>query len=134
VRLPGLRIRFIAAHYVFRVDIYGPLPSAQIDEDPETAPVIRQNPGRIETVDFLRSSARHSAVMIVTILRLLSLILTAFRLQSELALENLALRQQLAVLNRRYPRPKLRRSDRVFWLLLSRSWERWKETLVIVKP
>ena len=72
--------------------------------------------------------------MMLTILRLLSLILTALKLRSELALENLALRQQLAILNRRYRRPRLRRSDRVFWLLLSRCWSHWKETLVIVKP
>ena len=72
--------------------------------------------------------------MMLTILRLLLLIPTALRLRSELALENLALRQQLAVLNRRHRRPKLRKLDRFFWLLLSRSWERWKETLIIVKP
>ncbi len=72
--------------------------------------------------------------MMLTILRLLSLILTALKLRSELALENLALRQQLAILSRRYRRPRLRRSDRVFWLLLSRCWSHWKETLVIVKP
>jgi hypothetical protein len=39
--------------------------------------------------------------MILMILRLLSLIRNTLRLRSELALENLALRQQLAVLNRR---------------------------------
>jgi hypothetical protein len=72
--------------------------------------------------------------MMLTILRLLSLIPTALRQQSELALENLALRQQLAVLNRRHRRLKLRKSDRVFRLLLSRFWSDWKETLVIVKP
>ena len=72
--------------------------------------------------------------MMHTILRLLSLILTALRLRSELALENLALQQQLAVLNRHHRRPRLQKSDRVFWLLLSRSWSQWKETLVIVKP
>ena len=72
--------------------------------------------------------------MILTILRIFSLISTAFWLRSELALENLALRQQLAVLNRRHPRPKIRNLDRFFWILLSRSWERWKETLLIVKP
>jgi hypothetical protein len=59
---------------------------------------------------------------------------TTLRLRSELALENLALRQQLAVLNRRCRRPKLRKLDRFFWVLLSRSWEHWKETIVIVKP
>jgi len=72
--------------------------------------------------------------MILTILRLLSLIPTTLRLRSELALENLALRQQLAVLNRRHRRPQLRKLDRFFWVLLSRSWERWRDTLVIVKP
>jgi len=72
--------------------------------------------------------------MILMVLRFLSLILTPLQLHSELALENLALRQQLAVLNRRHRRPKLRKLDRFFWILLSRSWEHWKETLIIVKP
>ena len=94
----------------------------------------RQNLGHVETIDFSRAGVREFPAMMLTILRLLSLIPTALKLRSELALENLALRQQLAVLNRRYRRPKLRKLDRVFWLLLSRSWERWKQTLVIVKP
>jgi len=72
--------------------------------------------------------------MILTILRLFSLIPSALRLRSDLALENLALRQQLAVLKRQLPRPKLRWSDRFFWLLLSRSWHSWKDALHIVKP
>jgi len=37
-------------------------------------------------------------------------------------------------LYRQHRRPRLRKSDRVFWLLLSRFWSHWKETLVIVKP
>jgi len=72
--------------------------------------------------------------MILTILRLLSGIRSALRLRSELALENLSLRQQLAVLHRQHRRPRFRKSDRVFWLLLSRFWGNWKETLVIVRP
>ena len=72
--------------------------------------------------------------MILTILRLLSWTLTALRVRSELALENLALRQQLAVLHRQHRRPRICKSDRVFWLLLSRFWGNWKETLVIVRP
>ena len=72
--------------------------------------------------------------MILTILQLLSWIPTALRLRSELALENLALRQQLAVIHRQHRRPRIRKSDRVFWLLLSRFWGNWKETLVIVRP
>jgi hypothetical protein len=35
--------------------------------------------------------------------------------QRELALENLALRQQLAVLHRNSKRPKLTNADRAFW-------------------
>jgi len=72
--------------------------------------------------------------MILTILRLLSLIPSALKLRSDLALENLALRQHLAILNRQLRRPKLRWSDRFFWLLLSRFWRSWKGTLLIVKP
>jgi len=96
--------------------------------------VVRQNAGRIETVDFSYLWVRHFPAMMLTILRLLTLIPSALRLRSELALENLALRQQLAVLNRQHRRPKLWRSDRIFWLLLSRFWVDWKEALVIVKP
>ena len=40
--------------------------------------------------------------------------------RSQLVLENLALRQQLAVLSRERPRPKLRRWDRLFWVCLSK--------------
>ena len=72
--------------------------------------------------------------MVPTLLRLLSLLLTAGRLRSDLALENLALCQQLAVLRRRRRRPCIRKIDRVFWTILSRSWRDWKGTLVMVKP
>ena len=37
-----------------------------------------------------------------------------------LALENLVLRQQLAVLKHRHPRPRLTDADRLFWVVLSR--------------
>jgi putative transposase len=51
-----------------------------------------------------------------------------------LAAENLALRQQLAVLNRKVHRPQLRRRDRFFWVNLSHLWKNWREVLIIVKP
>jgi putative transposase len=51
-----------------------------------------------------------------------------------LAAEILALRQQLAVLNRTVKRPQLRERDRLFWVMLSRLWEDWREVLIIVKP
>ena len=59
---------------------------------------------------------------------------SALRSQRELALENLVLRQQLAVLKYRHPRPRLSDADRLFWLLLSRIWSRWRESLHVVKP
>ena len=39
--------------------------------------------------------------------------------RADLLVENLALRQQLAVLKRSVKRPKLRKRDRVFWVWLS---------------
>jgi putative transposase len=51
-----------------------------------------------------------------------------------LLLENLALRQQLSALQRRHPRPRLRATDRLFWVLLRRLWSRWEDALVLVQP
>ena len=52
----------------------------------------------------------------------------------KLVLENLALRQQLAVYRRTAPRPPMRWSDRLFWLGLRRAWPDWKSALVVVRP
>jgi transposase InsO family protein len=57
-----------------------------------------------------------------------------FRSRYNLALEILALRQQLDVLKRKRPHPRLRIQDRIFWTLLSRLWPAWSHALVIVKP
>jgi putative transposase len=51
-----------------------------------------------------------------------------------IALENLALRHQLLVLQRSVTRPRLSRGDRVFWVWLSRLWAAWWASLVIVQP
>jgi len=51
----------------------------------------------------------------------------------DVALEVLALRQQLAVLKRKRPRPPLNALDRLFWTTLSRFWARWMDVLEIVK-
>ena len=56
-----------------------------------------------------------------------------FRRQAELAAENPALRQQLAVLERQSKRPRLRKRDRIFWAWLSRFWSNWRSVLVIVQ-
>ena len=54
--------------------------------------------------------------------------------KAHLVVENLALRQQLAVLKRSAKRPKLRPRDRVFWVWLSRFWSNWRCALAIVQP
>ena len=57
-----------------------------------------------------------------------------FRSRSDTALEALALRQQLAVLKRKRPRPKLKALDRLFWMSLRHCWSRWTDVLTLVKP
>jgi len=59
---------------------------------------------------------------------------SSVRTHRELALENLALRQQLAVLKARQPRPRLTEIDRIFWVLLSRLWTSWQHSLQLVRP
>jgi hypothetical protein len=51
--------------------------------------------------------------------------------QKSLAIEVFVLRQQMAVLNRERPRPKLKNSDRLFLMLASKILSRWRDVLVI---
>jgi transposase InsO family protein len=57
-----------------------------------------------------------------------------FRSHLSLQLENVALRHQLAVYQRRHGRPRLRSEDRAFWVLLSRLWSGWRSAAVFVQP
>ncbi|MCH7689261.1 MAG: transposase [Planctomycetes bacterium] len=59
---------------------------------------------------------------------------SSVRNQRDLALENLALRQQLATLKFRGPRPNLTDSDRLFWVVLSRFWSKWVSVVHVVQP
>jgi len=72
--------------------------------------------------------------MIPFLIGFLTCLSTFFRSRYSLGLEILALRQQLSVLKRRIPRPRLRTQDRIFWILLRRLWPAWSLVLVIVKP
>src|SRR5712692_12083398 len=56
------------------------------------------------------------------------------RSRNSLGLEILAFRQQLNVLKRKNPRPRLSPWDQVLWVFLRRVWSRWAEVLVVVKP
>jgi len=57
------------------------------------------------------------------------------RSRTELVLEMIALRHQIAVLKRsRTRRPCFGFWDRLFWSLLSWWWPRWSESLMIIQP
>ena len=55
----------------------------------------------------------------------------AFR---SMAIENLALRQQLSTYLHNRNRPRISSFGKIFWMFLSKVSPSWKETLVIVKP
>ena len=65
---------------------------------------------------------------------LLGTLRSTVRTHRELALENLALRQQLTVWKARQPRPPLTAMDRIFWVALSRLWKSWRNSLQVVRP
>jgi putative transposase len=56
------------------------------------------------------------------------------RARRGLLLENLVLRQQLGVLKRRHPRPKLDLLDKLFWVAVRRFWSGWQQSLIAVTP
>src|SRR5215813_10274090 len=72
--------------------------------------------------------------MLPFVLGLIAAARVFFQSRTDVAVEVLALRQQVAVLKRRRPRPPLRPMDRLFWTVLRSTWSRWKDALVIVQP
>jgi hypothetical protein len=50
------------------------------------------------------------------------------------ARRNLALRHQIAVLQRQSKKPPLKNSDRLLWVGLRRIWPGWKSALYLVQP
>src|ERR1039458_627512 len=61
-------------------------------------------------------------------------VVSAFRSREDLILENLALRQQLLALHAQRPRRRLPASQKLFWVVLRRLWDKWKEPLILVTP
>jgi putative transposase len=57
-----------------------------------------------------------------------------FRYRGSVVLENLVLRQQLAVLKRRHPRPHLGLLEKLFWVAARRFWSQWRQSLIVVTP
>src|SRR5438876_3912446 len=58
----------------------------------------------------------------------------ALRTHTDLALENLALRQQLALPRRRSKRPQFALLDRLLWVWLSNQWAGWRDALHVLRP
>ena len=65
---------------------------------------------------------------------LLALVNALIADRARLTLENVALRQQIIVLQRSVTRAKVEDSDRIFWILMRITLKTWKDTLMIVKP
>jgi transposase InsO family protein len=72
--------------------------------------------------------------MVALLQAIVGALLAALKPRASLVLENLALRQQLAVLRRATRRPRVRPIDRAFWVALRSVWSRWSEALAIVQP
>src|SRR5215471_1916882 len=64
----------------------------------------------------------------------LGLLTRCLQSRRSLLLENLALRQQLAVLKRKHPRPRMGAVDKIFWVFARVFWGAWKQALVLVNP
>src|SRR5438552_6761297 len=72
--------------------------------------------------------------MIVLVLGVVTFSRALFLGAAAVSLENVALRSQLAVLQRSVARPKECRRDRLFWVCLSRLWTGWRSSLLILQP
>jgi putative transposase len=69
------------------------------------------------------------------LISLLAGLTSTLRTRASLQVEILALHHQLSVLQRgSRRRVRLRASDRVLWVVLSRLWPEWRKSLLLVKP
>src|SRR5437016_12239361 len=95
-----------------------------------------ENSVRIENAGF------HSVREIIIVstmtsffIALLALVASTFRTRAAQQAEIVALRHQIAVLQRSSPRRlRLQQADRLLWILLSRLWPDWRRWVYIVKP
>src|SRR5688572_16108158 len=104
----------------------------------ERTAVPRQNTIAWDSMHLAHDGSRVTLWYDVAVLRLFLVVLHAalgvFRARADLVIENIALRQQLAIFKQKQPRPSLSDFDRIFWVLLRRLWSRWIDTLIVVKP
>lgn len=72
--------------------------------------------------------------MLSLLLTILKTTFSSLKSYRHLALENLALRQQLAMLKQSGTRPRVSFVDRVFWMLFSKTVDRWRAMLHVLHP
>ena len=75
-----------------------------------------------------------SKMLVRVMVLLVQTVRALFRSRADLALENMALRQQVAVLKQKRSRPPLSGTDRAFWVALRQTWKHWANALIIVQP
>src|SRR5262252_2001247 len=78
--------------------------------------------------------AAQSARMLNSLLLAIRFLILVFSGHKQVALENVALRHQLAVFTREKKRPRLRNRDRLFWIALKQIWKDWRSALEFVQP
>src|SRR5919199_1501547 len=71
------------------------------------------------------------AVLFLLIFRFVRFLLSGHQ---AVALENAALRMQIAAFQRKRKRPLLSTLDRVFWITLRGLWDDWRKPLLYVQP
>jgi len=101
---------------------------------PKRVPVSPQNLVERAIIDVSILRVRLATLMRHLLCALLATARSSLRPQRELAIENLALRQQLAILKRTTKRPRLTNADRAFWVALCGLWSDWQHALLLVKP
>ena len=108
--------------------------SVGISNGPNDVPT--KNPITPETIDDQGEPLLISEPMLSLFFSLVNLLCSGLKTRLALQLEIVALRHQLNVLQRSShgQRPRLRNTDRLLWIWLSRSWSGWKQSLVIVQP
>src|SRR5215813_15298441 len=72
----------------------------------------------------------HMTVLLLSVLRFVRLLLSGHQ---AVAIENAALRLQLAAFRRKRKRPVLTSFDRLFWVGLSGVWPNWRSPLLYVQ-
>ena len=83
---------------------------------------------RVDTSKAWRQQSGHMPAFFLSIFRFVRLLMSGHQ---AIAIENAALRLQLAAFQRKRKRPVLTTFDRVFWIALRRLWSGWRASVVL---